>query len=106
MGRVLRYDNYCNYVTGYCAGVSLGDARNLDSICREGVNLNEHPVIQALVTDIKELYELAAEEFNYKELPRGYISKCHLCVDMRKHIVQQTDKFKELQPKEFYDHLR
>ena len=98
-------DNYCNYVSGYCAGISLGDARNLDSICREGVDLEDHPIIKALVTDIQELYELAAREFNYKELPRGYISRCHLCVDARKHIARQTDEFEELQPNEFYERL-
>lgn len=98
-------DNYCNYVSGYCAGISLGDARNLDSICREGVDLDDHPIIKALVTDIQELYELAAREFNYKELPRGYTSRCHLCVDARKHIARQTDEFKELQPNEFYERL-
>jgi MoaA/NifB/PqqE/SkfB family radical SAM enzyme len=97
-------DNYCNYITGYCAGISLGDARNLDSICREGVDLDKHPIIKALVMDVKELYKIAIE-FDYKELPNGYISKCHLCMDIRRHIVQRTSEFEELRPKEFYDHL-
>ncbi len=101
----IHIDNYCNYITGYCAGISLGDARKLDLLCKEGINLEEYPIIKALVTDIKMLYELAKKEYNYIELPEGYISKCHLCVDIRKHIVQQTNKFKELQPKEFYEYL-
>jgi len=99
-------DNYCNYITGYCAGISLGDARNLDSICREGVDLDGHPIIEAIVTDLKALYELAVKEFGYRELSEGYISKCHLCVDIREHLVRQTNRFKELQPREFYVHLR
>ncbi|MEM3631128.1 MAG: hypothetical protein QXY18_06940, partial [Nitrososphaerota archaeon] len=78
----------------------------LDLICKEGIDLEEYPIIKALVTNMKMLYELATKEYNYTELPEGYISKCHLCVDIRKHIVQQTDKFKELQPKEFYKHLK
>ncbi|MEM2685430.1 MAG: hypothetical protein QXH61_08350 [Candidatus Nezhaarchaeales archaeon] len=33
-------------------------------------------------------------------------SKCHPCIDIRRHIAQQTDRFKELKPKEFYYHLK
>ena len=99
-------DNYCNYMTGYCAGISLGDARKLDSICREGVDLSEHPIIEALLTDVRELFELAVEEFTYRELSGGYVSKCHLCVHIREHIVGQTSEFRELQPDQFYHNLR
>ncbi len=97
-------DNYGNYITGFCAGISLGDARNLDLIC-QGIHLDAYPVLEALVTDIKRLYEFGLKGFGYKELKDGYISKCHLCVDIRRHIAQQTDTFNELQPKEFYAHL-
>jgi hypothetical protein len=97
-------DNYCHYMTGYCGGISLGDARNLDLIC-QGIHLDEYPILGLLVTDMKRLYEFAVKEFAYKEREGGYISKCHLCVDIRKHIVKQTDKFRELNPKEFYLHL-
>ena len=97
-------DNYCNYMTGYCGGISLGDARDITSIC-QGIDLNEHPILNALATDLKTLFELAAEEFNYKQRREGYISKCHLCVDLRRHIAQETDEFQELRPREFYDHL-
>ncbi|MBS7625772.1 hypothetical protein KEJ51_01835 [Candidatus Bathyarchaeota archaeon] len=27
----MHIDNYCNYITGYCGGISLGDGRNIDS---------------------------------------------------------------------------
>lgn len=81
----------------------MGDARNLDSIRR--INLDDRPILDALVTDLRRLYELGVKEFGYKELREGYVSKCHLCVDIRKHIVQQTDEFKELSPREFYRHL-
>jgi len=98
-------DNYCNYMTGYCGGISLGDARNLNTICSEGIDLEEHPILNALVTDLEKLYELSVEEFNYKERSEGYISKCHFCVDMRRRIAQKTGEFKELNPREFYYHL-
>ena len=98
-------DNYCNYITGYCAGISLGDARKLSSICEEGVDLDENPLIKLLVTDMRELHELAVREFGYTESAGGYVSKCHLCLHLREHIVRQTDEFRELQPKEFYTNL-
>ena len=98
-------DNYCNYMSGYCGGISLGDARELDVLYSEGINLEEHPILYALVTDLKKLYELSVKEFNYQERREGYISKCHLCVDMRRHIAQMSDKFTELRPKEFYHQL-
>jgi MoaA/NifB/PqqE/SkfB family radical SAM enzyme len=96
-------DNYCNYITGYCGGISLGDARNLDSIC-DGVELDDHPIIAKLVSNggIGRLFRFSVEEYGYKELEDGYVSKCHLCVDIRRHIIEQTDEFKELRPKEFY----
>lgn len=100
-------DNYCNYITGYCAGISLGDARNLDSILN-GIELEDHPVVARLVSPkgVKKLYDFGTVEFGYRELEEGYTSKCHLCIDIRKHISQQTDEFKELKPQEFYHSLR
>jgi len=97
-------DNYCNYMTGYCGGISLGDARDIASIC-QGIDLKEHPILNALATDLKTLFELGVEAFNYKQREEGYISKCHLCVDIRRHIAQETDEFQELRPREFYHHL-
>jgi len=97
-------DNYCNYMTGYCGGLSLGDGRDIDSICR-GINLDERPILNALVTSLRLLVELAVREFGYEKRKDGYISKCHLCVDVRRHIARATDEFQELRPREFYLHL-
>lgn len=98
----IHVDNYGNYITGYCGGLSLGDARHLASLRQ--INLDDRPILRALVTDVKDLYELG-EEYGYEERGGGYVSKCHLCVDIRKHIVQKTDAFMELSPREFYWHL-
>ena len=99
----IHIDNYCNYVTGYCGGISLGDARDLDSL--HEIGLDKKPILETLVTDLKKLYEFGIEEFGYKELSEGYISKCHFCVDIRKCLAKQTDEFEELRPREFYSHL-
>jgi len=97
----IHVDNYCNFIPGYCAGISLGDARDLDSICR-GIDLDELPVLRALLTSLEELYELG-KEWGYQERD-GYVSKCHLCVDIRRHLSEHGD-FKELRPREFYERL-
>ena len=96
-------DNYGNYMTGYCGGISLGDARDLDSL--HEIDLDEKPILEALVTNLKKLYEFGVEEFGYTELSEGYISKCHLCVDIRKCLAKQTEEFEELKPRGFYSHL-
>ena len=97
------FDNYRNYMPGYCGGLSWGNIRNLDSLCNEGINLDEYPILRALIIgNLKDLYEFANNEFGYKEKKEGYVSKCHVCFDIRRHIISKTDSFKELNPPEFY----
>ncbi|MEN2975436.1 MAG: radical SAM protein [Candidatus Caldarchaeales archaeon] len=99
-------DNYGNYITGYCGGISLGDARELDKLLDEGIDLDERPILNFLINgNLGELYDYAVREFNYREKTDGYISKCDLCLDMRRCIILQSDEFIELSPKEYYHHL-
>ena len=97
----IHIDNYCNFVPGYCGGITLGDARDLNSNLANSINLEEKPILKALLTDIRELFELG-KKFGYSE--KSYISKCHLCVDVRRHLTINAD-FEELRPLEFYTHL-
>ncbi|MCX7682755.1 MAG: radical SAM protein [Anaerolineae bacterium] len=94
-------DNYGNFVPGYCGGLSLGDARDLPTLCR-GIDLERMPVLQALLTGLRALYELGLE-FGYQER-EGYVSRCHLCVDIRRHLAL-TSEFPELKPRAFYERL-
>jgi len=48
--------------------------------------------------------QIAVEFDNYQESPEGYLSKCDLCLDLRKCLVSEGD-FEELCPKEFHVHL-
>ena len=96
-------DSYCNYLPGFCGGLSLGDARQLDALCRDGVDLDALPVLRALLHDLRDLYELGLEH-GYREKESGYISKCHLCLDVRRHLARHGE-FAELQPRELYEHL-
>lgn len=101
-------DNYGNYITGYCGGLSLGNARRLDELIEVGVDLDERLILGCLIAgSLKGLYEFAVREFNYVEREGGYISKCDLCLDIRKHIALRVgrDEFPELAPREFYAHL-
>ena len=97
----IHIDNYCNLVPGYCVGISLGDARDLNAL-HQGIDLDERHVLRALLTNLAALYELG-KEHGYEE-QEGYISKCHLCVDIRRHLARGGE-FKELRPAEYYEHL-
>ena len=100
----IHVDNYCNYMTGYCGGISLGDGRDIHSIL-QGIDLSERPILNALVTNLENLLELGFQQFGYEDHEEGYISKCHLCLDVRKQTARNTDQFKELRPREFYYHF-
>ncbi len=100
----LHIDCYGNYIAGLCAGITLGDARDLDSIY-QGIDLTEKPVLRNLVLGgVEFLLHWAKENAGYEERPRGYVAKCDLCLDIRRHLVQ-AGKFDELQPKQFYENL-
>ena len=100
----IHIDCYNNYIPGYCAGLSLGDAKKMEDII-QGVELDDRPILKALAKNLGELFNFATKEFGYKEKKDGYISKCHLCLDIRKYIVSLIKEFKELKPLEFYQHL-
>ena len=98
----IHVDNHGNYMPGFCGGLSLGDARDLDAIIR-GVDLDRLPVIAALLEGLGALYELGVE-WGYRERADGYISKCHLCLEVRRHLARHGD-FAELRPAEMYERL-
>jgi hypothetical protein len=98
------FDNYGNYMPGFCGGITLGDCLGLDGLLKRGVDTEQYPVLGYLIDeDLKGLYEFA-RDLGYEALPDGYFSKCHLCTDIRRHLALKGD-FKELGPKEFYGHL-
>lgn len=101
----IHIDPYGNYITSFCAGISLGDAHNLNLIF-EGIDLQQRPIIEILATSgVEGLLRLAQDQFDFQLSPDGYIAKCHLCQDIRAQIVQRTDQFEELRPVEFYRYL-
>jgi hypothetical protein len=98
------FDNYGNFVPGYCGGLSLGDCRRLDELLEQGIDLDARPVLAyVLADDFEGLLGFACER-GYREREAGYLSKCHLCTELRKFLVGVGD-FPELEPREFYDQL-
>ncbi len=98
------FDNYGNYLPGYCGGLSLGSCLDLKNLLREGIEIEEYPILRFFVNnDMGGLFTFA-KEFGYKEPREGLFSKCHLCIDIRKHLVDRGD-FKELKPGQFYLYL-
>jgi hypothetical protein len=98
------FDNYGNYIPGYCGGLSLGSSFELDKTLNEGIDSANKPVLAYIVTNnFRDLLTFALDK-GYREDQEGYLSKCHLCVDIRKHLAQNGD-YIELQPVEFYERL-
>lgn len=98
------FDNYGNYMPGYCGGLSYGSWENLDSLIGTQPDPSEKPVLSRIIrNDFIGLLEFA-EAQGYSADPRGYFSKCHFCVDLRKYLSENGD-YTELSPKEYYTHL-
>ena len=99
------FDNYGNLMPGYCGGISLGSWFELDQLLKEGIDMGNLPVLKYLIKkDMQELFNVASD-LGYQELSEGYVSKCHLCLDVRKYLVSIGD-YAELRPMEFYDQLK
>lgn len=96
-------DNNGNYIGGFRNGISLGDSHD-PGLIFDGIELEERPVLNALVTDIEDLYTLG-KEFEYEDLSESYASICHLCLDIRKHLVQKSDEFDELTSTQMYTQI-
>lgn len=101
----IHIDPEANYIAGLCAGLSLGDARQLGDIYA-GIDLKAYPVLEMLVHGgVETLLNWAVREHGYAESPLGYIAKCHLCLDIRRHLIRKQAYFKELAPMGFYHDL-
>jgi hypothetical protein len=98
------FDNYGNYIPGFCGGITLGDCRQLDELLKEGIALEEYPVLKYIIADdFTGLLRFALDR-GYRVKEEGYYSKCHLCVDVRKFLAAGGD-FMELKPEGFYANL-
>ncbi|MHC4757778.1 MAG: hypothetical protein ACYTE8_03910 [Planctomycetota bacterium] len=58
-----------------------------------GIDLDKHPVLDALVNGLEQLYELGCS-FGYRQLPDGYISPC-----------RKNNEFQELEPLHIHERI-
>lgn len=98
-------DLYGNYISGFCGGLTVGDWHNLPQVLADFQAGRYPPLVEVLVErGPYGLFELAQEQYGYRSLPEGYTGKCHLCVDVRRHLVGAGD-FAELRPQGFYENF-
>ncbi|NLG83437.1 MAG: hypothetical protein GX493_02255 [Firmicutes bacterium] len=98
------FDNYGRFLPGYCAGLSLGDYRELPHLLRRPLTEEETPILWYLAReDLVGLFRFAVK-LGYKEDGAGYFSRCHLCLEIRRFLAR-TGRFAELGPPEFYARL-
>jgi hypothetical protein len=99
------FDLYGNYISGFCGGLTIGDWHELPRLLEEYRTGHYPALIDILVSDGPYgLFQMAEHRYGYKALPHGYAGKCHLCVDVRRHL-SLCDQFPELQPRQFYEVL-
>jgi hypothetical protein len=96
------FDLYGNYISSFCGGLTIGSWQDLPRLLAY-FRAEKYPsLIEILVhSGPYGLYQLARDEYGYTPLEEGYVGKCHLCVDVRRWLVQSSD-FRELRPTEFY----
>ncbi len=91
-------DLYGNYIPGLCSGLAI---RRED--LGKPLDPTRYPLLTTLHTKgINGLFRVAREQSDYTPTGR-YLSKCDLCFDIRRHLVQQEGRPSlELQPLWFY----
>ncbi len=96
------FDLYGNFISGFCGGLTVGNWHDLPQILEDFRQGCYPKLIDILIhSGSYGLYRFAQESYGYEETKGGYAGKCHLCVDVRRHLVGH-EEFPELQPKAFY----
>jgi hypothetical protein len=95
-------DLHGNYIPAFCGGLAAADWRYEDPLERP------YPELLQLLVERGpyELFKMASQRYDYRPLPAGYAGKCHLCVDVRWHLVNiKPDDYTELRPVAFYENI-
>jgi hypothetical protein len=95
------FDLFGNYIPGLCSGLAIHN----NDLGNEVAQI-KYPILHVLFhKGVSGLFDFVTNRYNFKPL-EGYMSKCHLCLDLRMYLVLATETvFKELQPKGFYSHI-
>jgi hypothetical protein len=99
--RHFHLDLHGNYIPGLCSGLAV----QRDDLGRP-LAVEKYPLLSTLHnTGIQGLFDLAAGEHGFQPAA-AYLSKCHLCLDIRRHLVIERQlNSPELQPRAFYENL-
>lgn len=91
-------DLYGRYVPGLCTGFSI----DMEDLGRD-LDPDRYPLLNMLAAEgTGALLSFAASEYGFKARP-DYLNKCHLCNDIRNHLVKHTgNAFPELSPEGYY----
>lgn len=94
-------DLFGNYIPGLCSGLAVGR----DDLGKP-LDPDQYPILSILhASGINGLWELAMDRYAFQPSPT-YLSKCHLCLDIRRHRVMAPGvASQELQPRAFYENL-
>jgi hypothetical protein len=93
-------DLFGNYIPGLCSGLAI-ERDDLGTT----ITAEKYPLLACLhESGINGLFEMAREEGF--EASGRYLSKCHLCLDIRRYLVLDRGlTFPELAPRGFYENL-
>jgi hypothetical protein len=103
-------DPYGHYLTGFCSGLQIGDkeAFDLERLYREGICLDDHPILEMLLRGTLGDLRRFAEDLGFRVDPEGYVSACHLCGHIRTwlyHHAPGEGRPGELAPACFYEEM-
>jgi hypothetical protein len=95
------FDLFGNYIPGLCSGLSI----HRDDLGHE-VSPEKYALLHTLYfKGITGVFDLISAEHGFKPSER-YLSKCHLCFDLRRHLVLEWGApYAELQPLAFYENV-
>jgi hypothetical protein len=99
------FDLYGNFISGFCGGLAVGNWHDLPDLLNR-FQAGDFPELISILVEKGPygLYTFALNEYKYQPPENGFAGKCHLCVDVRRHLVRQGD-FPELKPREFYERI-
>ena len=95
------FDLFGNYIPGLCSGLSIQY-----SDLGEPISPEKYPLLSTLFqSGINGLFHMASTEYDFQPSD-GYISKCHLCFDIRRHLVLSGGcPSRELEPQVHYENM-
>jgi hypothetical protein len=100
-------DLYGGFIPAFCGGISLGHWRELSQLVDAYRGGDISPFVAVLTEEGPfGLYQTARKAYGYQVLLDGYAGKCHLCVDLRKHLVQIGAFPEHLLPESFYHQIK